>query len=40
MAGRYVLDTGAVVAYADVRTGYTRRPDPECSCFQAFPIRR
>ena len=26
--GRYVLDTDAVVAYADVKPDYTRRPDP------------
>jgi hypothetical protein len=29
MPGRYVIGTGGVVAYADVRPDYTRRPDPK-----------
>jgi peroxiredoxin len=29
MPGRYVIDTDGVVAYADVKPDYTRRPDPK-----------
>ena len=36
MAGRYVLDTGAVVAYADLKTDYTRRPTRSAAAFSHF----
>ena len=36
MPGRYVIDTDGVVAYADLKPDYTRRPDPKrlLRCFQ------